>query len=76
MIGTLAVVSLPPLYVKPIIIVLLVCVTLFVVFKKLGRGEPHLLRVVGESFHIFVWPLLLVLGMPMMASIGPGTGTF
>ena len=40
MLGTLAVVSLPPLYVKPIIIVLLVAVTLFVVFKK-NWGEVN-----------------------------------
>ncbi len=39
MIGTLAVVSLPPLYVKPIIIVLLVCVTHL---KGLGRNKPYL----------------------------------
>ena len=36
MLGTLAVVSLPPLYVKPIIIVLLVLCHTFVVLKRIG----------------------------------------
>ena len=50
MLGTMAVVSLPPLYVKPIIIVLLVAVTLFVVFKKNWGEVNRTSQVMGLSF--------------------------
>ena len=67
MLGTLAVVSLPPLYVKPIIIILLVCVTLFVVFKKDWGEINRTSQVTGKALYIC---------MAFALGIGPGTGTF
>ena len=73
MIGTLAVVSLPPLYVKPIIIVLLVCVTLFVVFKDWGEIN-RTSAVAGKALYIC---MAFALGIGVYDGfIGPGTGTF
>ena len=74
MIGTLAVVSLPPLYVKPIIIVLLVCVTLFVVFKKDWGEINRTSAVAGKALYICM-AFALVIGV-YDGFIGPGTGTF
>ena len=65
MLGTLAVVSLPPLYVKPIIIILLVCVTLFVVFKKDWGKINRTSQVTGKALYIC-----------MAFALGIGTGTF
>lgn len=74
MIGTLAVVSLPPLYVKPIIIVLLVCVTLFVVFKKDWGKINRTSAVAGKALYIC---MAFALGIGVYDGfIGPGTGTF
>ena len=74
MIGTLAVVSLPPLYVKPIIIVLLVCVTLFVVFKKDWGEINRTSAVAGKALYIC---MAFALGIGVYDGfIGPGTGTF
>ena len=74
MIGTLAVVSLPPLYVKPIIIVLLVCVTLFVIFKKDWGEINRTSAVAGKALYIC---MAFALGIGVYDGfIGPGTGTF
>ena len=74
MIGTLAVVSLPPLYVKPIIIMLLVCVTLFVVFKKDWGEINRTSAVAGKVLYIC---MAFALGIGVYDGfIGPGTGTF
>lgn len=74
MIGTLAVVSLPPLYVKPIIIILLVCVTLFVVFKKDWGEINRTSAVAGKTLYIC---MAFALGIGVYDGfIGPGTGTF
>ena len=74
MLGTLAVVSLPPLYVKPIIIVLLVCVTLFVVFKKDWGEINRTSAVAGKALYIC---MAFALGIGVYDGfIGPGTGTF
>lgn len=74
MLGTLAVVSLPPLYVKPIIIVLLVCVTLFVVFKKDWGEVNRTSTVAGKALYIC---MAFALGIGVYDGfIGPGTGTF
>ena len=72
MLGTLAVVSLPPLYVKPIIIVLLVGVTLFVVFKKDWGEVNRTSQVAGRALY-----MAFALGIGIYDGfIGPGTGTF
>ena len=74
MMGTLAVVSLPPLYVKPIIIILLVCVTLFVVFKKDWGEINRTSQVAGKALYIC---MAFALGIGIYDGfIGPGTGTF
>ena len=74
MIGTLAVVSLPPLYVKPIIIVLLICVTLFVVLKKDWGEINRTSAVAGQALYIC---MAFALGIGVYDGfIGPGTGTF
>lgn len=74
MLGTLAVVSLPPLYVKPIIIVLLVCVTLFVVFKRDWGEINRTSAVAGKALYIC---MAFALGIGVYDGfIGPGTGTF
>ncbi|MDU6914030.1 MAG: TSUP family transporter, partial [Veillonella sp.] len=74
MLGTLAVVSLPPLYVKPIIIILLVCVTLFVVFKKDWGEINRTSQVAGKALYIC---MTFALGIGVYDGfIGPGTGTF
>ena len=74
MLGTLAVVSLPPLYVKPIIIVLLVCVTLFVVFKKDWGEINRTSAVAGKALYICM-AFALSSGV-YDGFIGTGTGTF
>ena len=57
--GTVAVVSLPPLYVKPIIIALLVGVTLFVVFKR-NWGEVCMMALSDRGpEHFSSWVLFL-----------------
>lgn len=74
MLGTLAVASLPPLYVKPIIIVLLVCVTFFVVFKKNWGEINRTSQVAGKALYIC---MAFALGIGIYDGfIGPGTGTF
>lgn len=74
MLGTMAVVSLPPLYVKPIIIVLLVAVTLFVVFKKNWGEVNRTSQVMGRTLYIC---MAFALGIGIYDGfIGPGTGTF
>ena len=74
MLGTLAVISLPPLYVKPIIIVLLVAVTLFVVFKKNWGEVNRTSQVMGRALYIC---MSFALGIGIYDGfIGPGTGTF
>ena len=74
MLGTLAVVSLPPLYVKPIIIVLLVAVTLFVVFKKNWGEVNRTSQVMGRALYIC---MAFALGIGIYDGFyGPGTGTF
>lgn len=72
--GTIAVVSMPPLYVKPLIIVLLVAVTLFVVFKKDWGEVNRTSQVLGKALYIcmgFAFCIGVYDGF-----IGPGTGTF
>lgn len=74
MVGTVAVVSLPPLYVKPIIIALLVGVTLFVVFKRDWGEVNRTSQVMGRALYIC---MAFALGIGMYDGfIGPGTGTF
>lgn len=74
MLGTLAVVSLPPLYVKPIIIVLLICVTLFVILKKDWGEINRTSAVAGKALYIC---MAFALGIGVYDGfIGPGTGTF
>lgn len=72
--GTWLVVHIPPLYLKPILIVLLAGVLLFVIFKKDWgttddyERKAHKMRLFG---------LILAFGIGMYDGfIGPGTGTF
>lgn len=74
MLGTIAVVSLPPLYVKPIIIGLLIGVTLFVVFKKDWGTVNRTTQVMGRALYIC---MAFAFGIGVYDGfIGPGTGTF
>lgn len=74
MLGTIAVVSLPPLYVKPIIIGLLIGVTLFVVFKKDWGTVNRTTQVLGRALYICM-AFAFCIGV-YDGFIGPGTGTF
>lgn len=71
--GALLVISIPPLYLKPIIIILLLGVLLFVLFKK-NWGEVSTYTKQNANF------LLLIIGGAILGFydgfIGPGTGTF
>lgn len=74
LLGTWLVISIPPLYLKPIIIVLLVSVLLFVLFKK---DWGTVTTYAGASQKKL---LLLALGALTIGFydgfVGPGTGTF
>ncbi|MDY3974707.1 TSUP family transporter [uncultured Veillonella sp.] len=72
--GTFLVVSIPPLYLKPIIIVLLVSVLIFVIFKKdWGAVSTY----VGASRKKIVFLALGALTLGFYDGfVGPGTGTF
>lgn len=74
LLGTLLVISIPPLYLKPIIIVLLISVLLFVLFKK---DWGTVTTYVGASKKKLI---LLALGALIIGFydgfVGPGTGTF
>lgn len=72
--GTVAVVSMPPLYVKPIIIALLISVTLFVVFKKDWGEVNRVSQVLGKGLYICM-AFSFCIGV-YDGFIGPGTGTF
>lgn len=72
--GTGLVVRIPPLYLKPIIIVLLVAVLLFVVFKK-DWGEVSTYG--GASKKKMLLLVFGALGIGFYDGfVGPGTGTF
>lgn len=74
LLGTLLVISIPPLYLKPIIIILLISVLLFVLFKK---DWGTVTTYAGAS-----QKKLLLLGLGALTIgfydgfVGPGTGTF
>ena len=74
MVGTIAVVSWPPLFVKPILICLLIGVTIFVVLKKDWGVANRTSQVTGKTLYICI---AFALGIGMYDGfIGPGTGTF
>ena len=74
LLGTWLVISIPPLYLKPIIIVLLVSVLIFVLFKKdwgtvttyAGASKQKLILLAIGAFGIGFYD----------GFVGPGTGTF
>lgn len=74
LLGTWLVISIPPLYLKPIIIVLLVSVLIFVLFKK---DWGTVTTYAGASKQKLI---LLALGALAIGFydgfVGPGTGTF
>ncbi|WP_298703022.1 TSUP family transporter [uncultured Veillonella sp.] len=72
--GTLLVVSIPPLYLKPIIIVLLVAVLVFVVFKK-DWGSVSTYTGASRKKLFFLVLGALSIGF-YDGFVGPGTGTF
>ncbi len=74
LLGTILVINIPPLYLKPLIIALLVIVTLFVVFKK-DWGEVT--TYAGATRKILVLCGLGSMGIAFYDGfIGPGAGTF
>ncbi|MCF0154621.1 MAG: TSUP family transporter [Veillonella sp.] len=74
MLGTLAVISLPPLYVKPLLIVLLLAVMIFVLTKKSWGEVNRKSAVVGKTLYLC---MAMVLGLGFYDGfIGPGVGTF
>ena len=74
LLGTWLVISIPPLYLKPIIIVLLVSVLIFVLFKK-DWGPVYLHS--GTSKKKLILLAIGALGIGFYDGfVGPGTGTF
>ncbi len=72
--GAYVVMQIPPLYLKPIIVVLLAAVLLFVVFKK-DWGSVEAPR--ERTFKQLVLAFLFAAAMGLYDGfIGPGTGTF
>lgn len=72
--GTLLVIAIPPLYLKPILIVLLLTVLIFVLFKR-NWGEVNDFH--GESKKVIRYCLLFAFAIGAYDGfIGPGTGTF
>ncbi len=72
--GTLLVIALPPLYLKPIIIVLLIAVMMVVLFKR-DWGTVN--NYEERAKDVFIIALLFALGIGLYDGfIGPGTGTF
>lgn len=72
--GTILVISIPPLYLKPIIIFLLIAVLLFVLFKKDWGEVSTYTKATGRRFVLLV---LMALSIGFYDGfIGPGTGTF
>lgn len=72
--GTLLVIAIPPLYLKPILIVLLLIVLIFVIFKQ-NWGEVNDFH--GESKKVMLYCLFFAFAIGMYDGfIGPGTGTF
>lgn len=72
--GTLLVLALPPLYLKPIIIVLLIMVMIVVLFKK-DWGEVNQYEAGSKKMLLFAIAFALGIGL-YDGFIGPGTGTF
>lgn len=72
--GTLLVVSIPPLYLKPILIVLLTAVLIFVIVKKTWGKEDHFAGTTTKTL-ILCMVFAFFIGM-YDGFIGPGTGTF
>lgn len=74
MMGTIAVVSLPPLYVKPIVIFLLIGVAIFVALKKDWGAHNRTTQIVGRLLYlsiVFAFCVGIYDGF-----VGPGTGIF
>lgn len=74
LLGTLLVISIPPLYLKPIIIVLLISVLLFVLFKK-DWGTVTTYAGASQKKLLFLGLGALTIGF-YDGFVGPGTGTF
>lgn len=73
-IGTLVVIAIPPLFVKPLLIALLVCVMIFVITKKEWGEVNRTTAITGKTLYIC---MAFALGMGLYDGfIGPGTGTF
>lgn len=74
LLGTWLVISIPPLYLKPIIIVLLVSVLIFVLFKK---DWGTVTTYAGVSKQKLILLAIGALGIGFYDGfVGPGTGTF
>ena len=74
LLGTWLVISIPPLYLKPIIIVLLVSVLIFVLFKK---DWGTVTTYAGASKQKLILLAIGALGIGFYDGfVGPGTGTF
>lgn len=74
MIGTLLVISIPPLYVKPILIILLVAVMIFVLTNKHWGTISTYHEAKGLILYLCM-TIAFLIGM-YDGFIGPGTGTF
>lgn len=74
MIGAYLIILIPPLYLKPIIIFLLIAVLLFVLFKKDWGEVSTYTKATGRRFVLLVL-MALIIGF-YDGFIGPGTGTF
>lgn len=74
MLGTWAVIHLPPLFVKPLLIVLLICVMVYVLTKKSWGEVNRTTAVTGKALYACMG---MVLGLGFYDGfIGPGVGTF
>lgn len=74
MLGTLLVISIPPLYLKPIIILLLIGVMIFVLKNKDWGSVSTYEKATGMTLYICM-AVAFALGL-YDGFIGPGTGTF
>lgn len=74
MLGTFCVISLPPLYVKPLLIILLIGVMTYVLTKKSWGEVNRKTAVVGKALYACMG-MVLCLGF-YDGFIGPGVGTF
>ncbi len=74
LLGTWLVVHIPPLYLKPILIVLLAAVLIFVLFKK-DWGTTNDYEKKAHKVQLFALIFAFSIGL-YDGFIGPGTGTF